>query len=171
MYQRLCDTQIQKRGNIVLFTHYSQRNAPNRRPYRPKAINVRGKEVHDFFFHRYGREKGPYRKAVLSSAKRVYVRISVLSSIKSSFLYGVVGAPTKQSDQNARTVLRFLSTSVKNGPKTTTKPRIQNQCKIIFCTGMGDTTATNWMPVYFEGKSATAVSSYSNRRGARKEST
>ena len=73
--------------------------------------------------------------------------------------------------KNARTVLRFLPTSVKNGPKTTTKPRIQNQCKIIFCTGMGDTTATNWMPVYFEGKSATAVSRYSNRRGARKEST
>ena len=50
MYQRLCDTQIQKRGNIVLFTHYSQRNAPNRRPYRPKAINVRGKEVHEKLF-------------------------------------------------------------------------------------------------------------------------
>ena len=32
VYQRLCDTQIQKRGSIVLFTHYSQRNAPNRRP-------------------------------------------------------------------------------------------------------------------------------------------
>ena len=65
----------------------------------------------------------------------------------------------------------FWSTSVKNGLKTTTKPRIQKQCKIIFCTGMGDTTATNWMPVHFEGKSATAVSRYSNRRGARKEST
>ena len=50
VYQRLCDTQIQKRGNIVLFTHYSQRNAPNRRPYRPKAINVRGKEVHEKLF-------------------------------------------------------------------------------------------------------------------------
>ena len=50
MYQRLCDTQIQKRGSIVLFTHYSQRNAPNRRPYRPKAINVRGEEVHENLF-------------------------------------------------------------------------------------------------------------------------
>ena len=50
VYQRLCDTQIQKRGNIVLFTHYSQRNAPNRRPYRPKAINVRGKEIHEKLF-------------------------------------------------------------------------------------------------------------------------
>ena len=103
---------------------------------------------------------------MLSSAKRVYVRISVLSSIKRSFLYGVVGAPTKQSDQNARTVLRFLSTSVKNGPKTTTKPWIQNQCKIRFCTALGDTTALNWMTVHFEGNFATALPSYSNRRGA-----
>ena len=129
VYQRLCDTQIQERENIVLFTRYSQRNAPNQRPYKPKAINIRGEEVHEkLLFHRYSREKEPYRRAALSSAKCVYVRISAISSIKRSFLYGVFGAPTKQSHQNARTVLRFLPTSVKNGPKTTTKPWIHNQC-------------------------------------------
>ena len=83
VYQRLCDTQVQKGGNIVLFMCYGQRNAPNRRPYRPKAIYVRGKEVHEqLLFQRYGREKGPYRRMALSGAKRVYVRISTIVSIK-----------------------------------------------------------------------------------------
>ena len=105
-------------------------------------------------------------RAAPSSAKRVHVRISALSSIKESFLYGAIGAPRKQSHQNARTLLPFSPTSVKNGPKTTAKPWIHNRCKIRFCTAVSDTTAPNWMTVHFEGKSAMALQSDSNRKVA-----
>ena len=54
--------------------------------------------------------------------------------------------------------------------KTVRKRRRNHGYKInaksFFCTALGDTTALNWMTVHFEGNFATALPSYSNRRGA-----